>query len=93
MKESTENARKKNPRLPTAFELAILASFTRGNLRTALHSYLAASEYLKKNGLAELALRHEKLSKKKIEAFGKLRDHGALSPKRQLSNMRSSCQV
>jgi hypothetical protein len=79
MKVSTDNARKKNPQMPSAFELAVLANFAGGNLRAALHSYLAASEYLKKNGQAELALRHKKLSKKKIEAFGKLRDRGALS--------------
>jgi len=64
--------------MPSAFELAVLASLNKGNLRTAFHSYLTASEYLKTNGLAEFVLRKGKLSKKKIEAFGKLVASGAL---------------
>lgn len=79
MKQPGENTKNKNERLPNAFELAMLASFTKGNLRTALQTYLSASEYLKTNGVAELALRKRKLSKKKIEAFDKLWREGVIA--------------
>jgi hypothetical protein len=78
MKKSEEGANKKNTQLPSAFELAVLATFTSGNLHKAFQSYLWASEYLKANGAAELALQKGALSKKKIEAFVKLTSRGAL---------------
>jgi hypothetical protein len=63
--------------MPSAFELAVLASFTDGNLHEAFHSYLSASEYLEMNGPAELALRKGNLSEK-VEALEQLRRAGAV---------------
>ena len=80
MKESlgSKHGKKTNTQMPSAFELAVLASFTDGNLHKAFQSYSSALEYLKTNGADELALRKGTLSKKKIEAFEKLRSGGAL---------------
>ena len=82
MKKSSGSKRveKTNTQMPSAFELAVLASFTDGNSHKAFQSFLSASEYLKANGAAELALGKGALSKKKIEAFVKLTSGGALDP-------------
>jgi hypothetical protein len=72
---------KKNMQLPSAFELAMLARFTGGDLHRALQGYLSASQYLHRYGPAALALRKGRLSKKKIEALGNLIDSNALRPK------------
>ncbi len=81
MKKSPGSKPGKKPKtqMLSAFELALLAKFTNGNLRSAFDSYLSASEYLETNGAAELALRKRALSKEKIEAFAQLMRSGALN--------------
>jgi hypothetical protein len=77
MKKSPVSSRgkKKKQLMPSAFELAALASSNRGDLHRAFKSYLSASEYLETNGPAELDLRKGGLAEK-IEAFAKLKSAG-----------------